>query len=86
MYQAHVHQPHLGLTRRELEVLALVAFGASNYAITQQLVVSRRTVETHVRSIMRKLDVEADRNVNARVAIARVYWESGLHLTRVAAA
>jgi NarL family two-component system response regulator LiaR len=43
------------LTQRELEVLRLVAQGLSNQAIADSLVVSERTVRTHVSSILGKL-------------------------------
>ena len=47
----------LGLTRREIEVLTLLAGGASNPAIAGVLHVSHRTVATHVEHILEKLDV-----------------------------
>jgi DNA-binding NarL/FixJ family response regulator len=43
------------LTRREGEVAALVAQGLSNSQIAASLVISVRTVETHVQHIMDKL-------------------------------
>lgn len=43
------------LTRRELEVLALLAQGLSNHAIGQELFVSVNTVRNHVASILAKL-------------------------------
>jgi DNA-binding CsgD family transcriptional regulator/Flp pilus assembly protein TadD len=46
-----------GLTARELEVVTLVAQGKSNRAIAATLIVTERTVETHVRNIRSKLDM-----------------------------
>jgi len=46
------------LTPRELEILRLIAAGAADRQIAEALFVSRRTVATHVASILKKLDVE----------------------------
>lgn len=45
------------LSPRELEVLRLVATGATNRAIAEQLVLSERTVDRHVSNIFSKLGV-----------------------------
>ncbi len=44
------------LTRREREVFALLAQGASNTAIGEHLVISEATVKSHVKHILRKLN------------------------------
>lgn len=48
-----------GLTPREVEVLRLVASGATNRAIGEELYISERTVERHVSHILRKLQVSS---------------------------
>jgi DNA-binding CsgD family transcriptional regulator len=58
--------PDEELTDREGEVLRLLAVGATNAQIADQLVVSESTVKTHVRHILRKL-----RAVNRSQAISR---------------
>ena len=47
------------LTERELEVLQLVAAGASNQDIARTLVVTLATVKTHINHIFGKLDAES---------------------------
>ena len=47
---------HEGLTRRELDVLRLVAAGRTNREAAADLFVSPRTVDMHVRNQLRKLD------------------------------
>ncbi len=46
------------LTERELEVLRLIAAGLNNRQIADRLVISEKTVKTHVSSILGKLHVE----------------------------
>lgn len=61
-----------GLTRRELEVLALIVEGLSNPEIGARLSISKLTVNNHLRSIYTKL------NVNSRLAAAVKAVREGL--------
>lgn len=47
------------LTERELEVLKLIAAGASNKAIAQQLGISEATVKSHVSNLLSKLGLKS---------------------------
>lgn len=60
------------LTRREMEILLLVADGLSNAEIAAALHVSYKTVKFHVSNILRKLSVQ-----NRAQAIVRVIQKSG---------
>ena len=55
------------LTPREREILALIAEGRSNQGICRTLWLSPKTVESHIRSIFAKLDIEAAAHDNRRV-------------------
>ena len=48
---------HLGITSREIEVLALMSVGHSNEEIAHRLFLSLNTVKSHVSHILSKLDV-----------------------------
>jgi DNA-binding NarL/FixJ family response regulator len=56
------------LTERETEVLTLIADGRSNREIARALVLSEKTVKTHVSNILMKLDL-ADRTQAALWAV-----------------
>jgi DNA-binding CsgD family transcriptional regulator len=60
----------LGLTRRELEILRLVAEGHSNAQLARMLWVTEQTVKFHLSNIYRKLDV-ANRTEASRWAQRR---------------
>lgn len=61
-----------GLTAREIDVLRLVARGLTDAEVADKLVVSRRTVSTHLSAIYGKLQV------NSRSAATRFAIEHGL--------
>lgn len=63
-----LRSPAVSLTRRELEVLSLVAAGRSNDEVAAVLFLSRATVKTHLVHIFDKLGVESR---TAAVARAR---------------
>ncbi|HEV8190059.1 MAG TPA: LuxR C-terminal-related transcriptional regulator, partial [Ktedonobacterales bacterium] len=65
-----------GLTSREREVASLVVTGKSNRAIADELVVSERTVESHVTNILGKL------GFTSRAQIAAWVVEQGLQAAR----
>ena len=56
------------LTRREVEVLKMIASGSSNKEIASTLSISERTVKNHVSNIFKKIDV-SDRTQAAVFAI-----------------
>jgi DNA-binding CsgD family transcriptional regulator len=61
-----------GLTKREMQVLALVAVGKSNRAIATELFLSEKTVERHLSNILTKL------GVGSRTAAAAYAFERGM--------
>jgi DNA-binding NarL/FixJ family response regulator len=65
--------PFEELTRRELEILGLIAQGRSNTAIAGELVVTKRAVERHINAIFRKLELEESEDVSRRVTAALLY-------------
>lgn len=58
------------LTRREQEILALIAIGKTNQEIAEMLYIAPGTVRVHVHAILQKLDVR-DRTKAAVIAIQR---------------
>lgn len=61
------------LTERERSVLALMAEGRSNRAVARQLVVSEKTLETHIASIFSKLDLLPEPDDHRRVLAVRAW-------------
>jgi DNA-binding NarL/FixJ family response regulator len=67
LHTPHVSDPLADLSKRERDVLALMARGRTDRGIGDELFVTRKTVEAHVRSILRKLDLPRDAGENRRV-------------------
>jgi DNA-binding CsgD family transcriptional regulator len=64
------------LTEREREIALLIARGASNPEIAQQLFLSRKTIERHVSNVLRKIGARNRAELAARVAELEV---EGVH-------
>lgn len=64
------------LTRREAEVLALMAEGRSNASIAQELVVTVAAIERHVTSIFDKLGLHASPEAHRRVLAVLKYLQA----------
>lgn len=65
------------LTVREREVLGLMAEGRSNPAIAAELLLGVKTVETHVRAIFMKLDLDETPDGNRRVQAVLRWLQTG---------
>lgn len=68
----YVHNDNSPLTKREAEVLRLMAEGKSNKLIGEFLFISEKTVKNHVSSILQKLEV--DDRTQAVIAAIRNGW------------
>jgi DNA-binding NarL/FixJ family response regulator len=64
------------LTEKEREVLGLMAEGRSNAGIAHRLWVTEGTVEKHVRSILRKLDLPAGQDDHRRVLAVLTFLDA----------
>ena len=60
--------PNIALSARELEVLALLAEGASNKLIARRLGISAHTAKYHVASLLEKLDAVSRTDAVAHAA------------------
>jgi DNA-binding CsgD family transcriptional regulator len=65
---AALHASSSPLTEREHEVAQLAAKGLTNVEIAERLVLSRRTVENHIASALRKLDIPNRAAIAGRLA------------------
>jgi two-component system, NarL family, response regulator LiaR len=64
--------PFAELSERELEVIRLIASGLSNQVIAEQLVISEKTVKSHVSNILSKL------HLSDRTQAAVYAWTKGI--------
>jgi DNA-binding NarL/FixJ family response regulator len=71
--------PLAELTAREREVLALLAEGRTDRGIAQLLYITPKTVEAHVRSTFRKLDLPSDATENRRVHAVLTFLRARTH-------
>ena len=65
-----------GLTRRNQEVLELLAQGFSNSAIAQRLRLSGKSVETYINAIYQELHLSKEPETHARVKATLIYLEN----------
>ena len=70
------------LTARERQVLALVAQGLTDRGISENLWLTPKTVETHVRHILAKLNLPTGAHHNRRVLAVLTYLGENRRSTR----
>jgi len=64
------------LTKREMEVLQLMAEGYTNISLANNLSISERTVESHVNNIFSKLELTSEARRNPRVMAVRLFLQA----------
>ena len=77
MGRPRAHSPLDELTRREREILGLMAEGLSNQGIGDRLGLEVKTVEGHVGQIFGKLDLEPDPDEHRRVRAVLEWLRAG---------
>jgi DNA-binding NarL/FixJ family response regulator len=70
------HDPLAELTPREREVLSLMAEGRSNHGICEKLVLSPKTIESHVSNIFSKLGLASAPDDHRRVLAVLTFLRS----------
>lgn len=70
--QNEVNLKRTGISKREFEVLELLAAGLSNQEIAERLFVSNSTVKTHVSNVLAKLDANRRTEAIAKAKNLRI--------------
>jgi two-component system, NarL family, response regulator LiaR len=70
--QSEVNLKRTGISKREFEVLELLAAGLSNQEIADKLFVSNSTVKTHVSNVLAKLDANRRTEAIAKAKNLRI--------------
>lgn len=70
--QNEVNLKRTGISKREFEVLELLAAGLSNQEIAEKLFVSNSTVKTHVSNVLAKLDANRRTEAIAKAKNLRI--------------
>src|SRR3990172_9072254 len=63
------------LTKRQLEVLSLMAKGHNNAAIARSLVLEEKSVENHINAIFGQLNLSRDNSAHPRVKAVLLYLQ-----------
>ena len=77
MGRKRTDDPLSDLTKREREVLALMAEGLSNQGICRRLFLSPKTIETHVHNIFGKLRLPPTTDEHRRVQAVLAFLRAG---------
>ena len=70
--QNEANLKHTGISKREHEVLELLAEGLSNQEIAEKLFVSNSTIKTHVSNVLAKLDASRRTEAIAKAKNLRI--------------
>ena len=64
------------LTKREIEIMSLLAQGYSDKGIADILIVSEHTIKTHKHQIYKKLNIKSEDKYNQRVLLVNKYIDT----------